>query len=131
MFSLKRANECRVCPLGLGLNAHLKAEKHTEIELPVYCEIMNFVHFTDTLTWKLVFNALVHPNAPSKYCVHVQHRNSYSLTYSQLALNSIHLCSLIGGERSHTNPNRHVLYIAVLAGALPVIRPGTIHLYFC
>jgi len=30
------------------------------------------------------------------------------------------MLTLIGGERSHANPNRHVLYIAVLAGALPV-----------
>ena len=36
-----------MCPLGLGLNIHLKAEKHKEIELPAYCEIMNFVHSTD------------------------------------------------------------------------------------
>ena len=35
-----------MCPLGLGLNTHLKAEKHKEIELSAYCEIMNFVHST-------------------------------------------------------------------------------------
>jgi len=32
----------------LGLNTHLKAEKHKEIELPTYCESMNFVQSTDT-----------------------------------------------------------------------------------
>ena len=40
------------------------------------------------------------------------------------------MLTLIGGERSHTNPNRHVLYIAVLAGALPVTRPDTVHSQF-